>query len=62
MNDEHNLSMNEHSFPKDYQPGQEILKLVYKPGKFKQHAQGPYEIIAVHTNCMKAIQLNAHPI
>jgi hypothetical protein len=32
----------------DYQPGQEVLKLVYKPDKLEPRAQGPYEIIAVH--------------
>jgi hypothetical protein len=47
-----------HSY--DYQPGQEVLKLVYKPDKLEPHAQGPYDIIAVHTNGTLTIQLNAH--
>jgi hypothetical protein len=47
-----------HSY--DYQPGQEVLKLVYKPDKLKPRAQGPYDIIAVHTNGTFTIQLNAH--
>jgi hypothetical protein len=49
-----------HSY--DYQPGQEVLKLVYKPDKLKPRAQGPYDIIAVHTNGTLTIQLNAHTI
>jgi hypothetical protein len=47
-----------HSY--DCQPGQEVLKLVYKPYKLKPRAQGPYDIIAVHTNGTLTIQLNAH--
>jgi Integrase core domain len=47
-----------HSY--DYQPGQEVLKLVYKPDKLEPRAQGPYDIIAVHTNGTMTIQLNAH--
>jgi hypothetical protein len=46
----------------DYQPGQEVLKLVYKPDKLKPRAQGPYDIIVVHTNGTLTIQLNAHTI
>jgi hypothetical protein len=44
----------------DYQPGQEVLKLVYKPDKLKPHAQGPYDIIVVHSNGTLTIQWNAH--
>jgi hypothetical protein len=47
-----------HSY--DYQPVQEVLKLVYKPDKLEPQAQGPYDIIAVHTNGTLTIQLNAH--
>jgi hypothetical protein len=43
----------------DYQPGQEVLKLVYNPDKLEPQAQGPYEIIAIHTNGTLTIQLNA---
>jgi hypothetical protein len=42
-----------------YQPGQEVLKLVYKPDKLEPRAQGPYAIIAVHTIGTLTIQLNA---
>jgi hypothetical protein len=45
-----------HSY--DCQPGQEVLKLVYKPIKLKP--QGPYDIIAVHTSGTRTIQSNAH--
>jgi hypothetical protein len=45
----------------DYQPGQKVLKLVYKPDKREPRAQGPYGIIAV-TNGTLTIQLNAHTI
>jgi hypothetical protein len=38
------------------------LKLVYNPDKLEPQAQGPYEIIAVHTNGMLTIQLNATTI
>jgi hypothetical protein len=47
-----------HSY--DYQPGQEVLKLVYKPDKLKICAQGLYDIIVVHSNGTLTIQLNAH--
>jgi hypothetical protein len=46
----------------DYQPGQEVLKLVYNPDKLEPQAQGPYEIIAIHTNGTLTIQLNATTI
>jgi hypothetical protein len=47
-----------HSY--DYQTGQEVLKLVYKPDKLEPRAQGPYDIIAVRSNGTLTIQLNAH--
>jgi hypothetical protein len=58
--DEHAISSNARHHSYDYQPGQEVLKLVYKPDKLKTHAQGAYDIIAVHTNGTLTIQLNAH--
>jgi hypothetical protein len=36
------------------------LELVYKPDKLKPCAQGPYDIIVVHTNGTLTIQWNAH--
>jgi hypothetical protein len=53
------MRSNERQHAYDYQPGQEVLKLVYKPDKLEPQAQGPYEIIAVHTNGTLTIQLNA---
>jgi hypothetical protein len=57
--DEHAMRSNKRRQAYDYQPGQEVLKLVYKPDKLEPQAQGPYEIIAVHTNGTLTIQLNA---
>jgi hypothetical protein len=60
--DERALHSNKHRHAYDYQPGQEVLKLVYKPDKLEPQAQGPYEILAVHTNGMLTIQLKAMTI
>jgi hypothetical protein len=58
--DERAISSNARCHSYDYQPGQEVLKLVYQPDKLEPHAQGPYDMIAVHTNVTLTIQLNAH--
>jgi hypothetical protein len=58
--DERAISSNARRYSYDYQPGQEVLKLVYKPDKLEPRAQGPYDIVAVHTNGTLTIQLNAH--
>ena len=34
----------------DYQPGQQVLKLIYNPHKLETRATGPYRIQKVHTN------------
>lgn len=34
----------------DYQVGDKILKLVYKPNKLEPQAEGPYSIVRVHIN------------
>jgi hypothetical protein len=60
--DEHALRSIERRHAYDYQPGQEVLKLDYKPDKLEPRAQGPYEIIAAHTNGTLTIQLNATTI
>jgi hypothetical protein len=60
--DERAICSNKRRHAYDYQPGQEVLKLVYKPDKLEPQAQGPYEIIAVHTNGTLTIQLNATTI
>jgi hypothetical protein len=54
--DERTIRRNAHHHSYDYQPGQEVLKLVYKPDKLESRAQGPYDIIAVHTNGTLTIQ------
>jgi hypothetical protein len=58
--DERAIRSNARRHSYDYQPGQEVLKLVYKPDKLEPRAQGPYDILAVHTNGTLTIQLNAH--
>jgi hypothetical protein len=60
--DEHAMQSNKRRHAYDYQPGKEVLKLVFKPDKLEPQAQGPYKIIAVHTNGMLTIQLNATTI
>jgi hypothetical protein len=57
--DEHVIHSNARHHSYDYQPGQEVLKLVYKPDKLKPQAQGLYDIIAIHTYGTLTIQLNA---
>jgi hypothetical protein len=54
--DECAICSNAHHHSYDYQPGQEVLKLVYKPDKLEPCAQGLYDIIAVHTNGTLSIQ------
>jgi hypothetical protein len=44
----------------DYQPNQEVLKLVYKPNKLDPRAIGPYRVNAVHTNGTLTIQLTPY--
>jgi hypothetical protein len=46
----------------DYQPNQEVLKLVYEPGKLEPRAIGPYRVNTVHTNGTITIQLTPHII
>ena len=42
----------------DYQPGQQVVKLVPKPGKLQPRAEGPYPIESVHTNGTVVIRLS----
>jgi hypothetical protein len=60
--DECAMRSNKHWHAYDYQPGQEVLKLVYTPDKLKPQAQGPYETIAVQTIGTLTIQLNSTTI
>ena len=47
-------------FSYDYQPGDMVLKLTYKPDKLEPRAEGPYEVVSVHTNGMLTIRLTPH--
>jgi hypothetical protein len=55
--DERLITANRKRFTFDYQPNQEVLKLVHEPGKLEPRATGPYRITAVHTNGTVTIQL-----
>jgi hypothetical protein len=46
----------------DYQPNQEVLKLVFRPKKLEPRAVGPYRINVVHTNGTVTIQLTPHTV
>ena len=54
--DERLLISNRKRFAYDYQPNQEVLKLVYEPDKLAPRATGPYRIHSVHTNGTLTIQ------
>jgi transposase InsO family protein len=51
---------NRKRFAHDYQPNQEVLKLVHEPGKLAPRAVGPYRITAVHTNGTLTIAIPPH--
>jgi hypothetical protein len=51
---------NRKRFAHDYQPNQEVLKIVYEPGKLEPRAVGPYRIAAVHTNGTVTIDVPPH--
>ena len=44
----------------DYQPGQEVLVLTYKPDKLEPRADGPFTIELVHVNGTVTIRRNQH--
>ena len=44
----------------DYNVGDQVLKLVYKPNKLEPRAIGPYAITRVHANGTLTIQLSQH--
>jgi hypothetical protein len=56
------IESNHKRYAFDYQPGQQVLKLAYKPDKLAPRAYGPYRIIQVHTNGTLTIRLNPHTI
>jgi hypothetical protein len=53
---------NHKQFSYDYAIGEEVLKLIYKPGKLEPRATSPYHIERVHTNDTLTIGLNPHTI
>ena len=44
----------------DYQPGEQVLILTYKPDKLEPRASGPFTIESVHTNGTVTIRRNPH--
>ena len=58
--DQRLLAANCKQFAYDYYPGDQVLKLVYKPNKLEPRAHGPYTIEHVHTNGTLTIRLNQH--
>jgi len=56
------IEANRHRISHDYQPGDQCLKLIYKPDKLEPRAEGPYLIEAVHTNGTVTLRLNATTI
>ena len=44
----------------DYQPGNEVLLLTYKPNKLEPQATGPFTIHTVHTNGTVTVNLNPY--
>ena len=55
--DKNLLSANRRRITYDYQPQQEVLKLIPNPSKLEPRAEGPYRIVAVHTNGTVTLQL-----
>jgi hypothetical protein len=60
--DQRLISANNKRYSYDYQPGQEVLKLAYKPKKLDQRATGPYTIESVHTNGTITIRITPHVV
>ena len=58
--DEQLMRANRSRISHDYQPGEEILILTYKPTKLQERASGPFVIEQVHTNGTVTIRRNAH--
>ena len=54
------VEANRKRFAHDYQPGDEVLRLVYKPDKLDSRAKGPYVIDRVHTNGTITLRIDAN--
>jgi hypothetical protein len=60
--DQRLIVANRRRFSYDYQVGDQVLKLEYKPNKLAPRATGPFPVQAVHTNGTVTIQLTPHTI
>ena len=58
--DEKLMRANRSRISYDYQPGDEVLVLAYKPDKLDPRATGPFCIEQVHVNGTVTIQRNTH--
>ena len=56
------IAANRKRFSYDYAVGEEVLKLVPRPGKMDARAEGPYPIERVHANGTLTIRLNPRVI
>jgi hypothetical protein len=56
MIDQRLIQSNRKRFAYNYQPGQRVLKMTYRPDKLEPRAEGPFTITAVHTNGTVTIQ------
>ena len=56
--DERLLIGNRKRFTHDYQPNQQVLKLVHEPDKLAPRATGPFRIHSVHTNGTLTLQIS----
>jgi transposase InsO family protein len=56
--DQRLVEANRKRFSHDYQVGDQVLKLAYKPSKLQSRTEGPYRIETVHQNGTLTIRLN----
>jgi len=56
--DQRLIAANRKRFSYDYQVGDEVLKIRYKPDKLDARAEGPYRIETVHTNGTVTLRIN----
>jgi hypothetical protein len=56
--DKRSIAENRKRFAYDYQPGDKILKISFRPSKLEPRATGPFPILRVHTNGTVTIRLN----
>jgi hypothetical protein len=56
--DDRRIAANRCCFSYDFNVGDEVLKLIYKPDKLQPRATGPYRVERVHTNGTLTIRLS----